>query len=182
MTDSQQDQKAHVGAVHPSTINSLNSFIDQINDIAITRQILVLLLSTKDGMPLTRCFGTTTTAPEQSLPNEETLESMESIYATYPNIASHHLGSSNIVGKDVKVVVAFYDPFVYIQYVVPYSPFVVTLLATSDANIAFIKAALPKLATILEPISTSIAEESIQPNATNNDPQLTGSGEDVLTT
>merc|ERR1712151_368825 len=115
-----------------------------------------------------------------------TLESMESIYATYPSVASHHLGSSNVVGKDVKVVIAFYDPFVYIQYVVPYSPFVVTLLATSNANIASIKAALPKLTTVLEPISTSIAEveaeESKQSNTTNNDPQLSGSNHDILTT
>ena len=145
--------------VHPTTANSLNSFIDELNSLSPKRQILLLLLSTKDGVPLSRCFGTTTTS-EQSLPSEETLESMESVYATFPSIASHHLGSSNVLGKEVKLAVAFYDPFVYIQYVVPTSPFVVTLLATPSANIGCIKAFLPKLADILEPLCSNIAELS----------------------
>jgi len=54
------------------------------------------------------------------------------------------------------MVIAFYDPFVYIQYVVPSSFFVVTLLATSCANVGAIKSALPLLASLITTLLTSI--------------------------
>lgn len=87
--------------------------------------------------------------------------------------------------RSVQMVIAFYDPFVYIQYVVPSSFFVVTLLATSCANVGAIKSALPLLASLLEPLSaaaTTVATEELILDGSSGASLQNGSHEDILVT
>jgi len=125
---------------------SLDALVDHLN-VSSKRQILALLLSTSDGVPLARSSGSSSSEPI----SEDILQIMETVWATLPSGASHHL---RLLGNEVKMATAFYDTGILIH--VHYSPLVATFLATPNANIGEIRALLPSFLDSLDPLRKAL--------------------------
>merc|ERR1712071_476490 len=109
--------------------------------------ILALLIGTSDGAGLYRTNGSMNSNSPTSHLSEEIISGIESVWASLPSGTGHHLRPLGL-GNDVKTVTAFYENCTLLHAYM--SPLVVTILATTDANIGVIRAIFPNLFELLE--------------------------------
>lgn len=151
-------------------LEAMNALVDRLNESTSSPSVRVLLISTNEGVSLTRCYGSTH-EPTESPMREDTLNSIETAWATLPSgcppqvLASHYDNNFQQpahpllkpigLGETVKTVTAFYDHTTLIHFHLP--PLVVTILATPQVNVNIIQSvALPILTLLLEPVAQAI--------------------------
>mmetsp|Transcript_56969 Transcript_56969/g.68181 ORF Transcript_56969/g.68181 Transcript_56969/m.68181 type:complete len:202 (-) Transcript_56969:198-803(-) len=145
----------------PAISTSLDPLVDKLNAVTSCRSkqqqqppILALLVGTNDGVGLVRCFGSAKNNKTLSIINDDLLSGVESVWATLPLGAGHHLKSLDV--GDVRIVTAFYETVVLVH--VHLSPLVVTFLATPEANIGAVREVIPQLTEALEPIRRGLID------------------------
>jgi|EP01083_Nonionella_stella_P016640 hypothetical protein len=162
-------QRPQGGGILPATtLKSLDGLVDRLNSSSFnSSQIntLALLVGTNEGIPLSRSYGTHNSAQQTAI-SDEVLSSIETIWATLPSSTPPHvkidqpphpLLSHLGLGDQVHTTMAFYEHWTLVH--MHFTPAVVTILASTTANIGALKStALPFLKELLKPVRKALVD------------------------
>ena|ERR1719223_135251 len=155
-------------------VHSLDAVVDRLNACSgdDTSSVYALLISTDQGIPLARSFGTNSNERDHidSQLNQESLNALETLWAASagPTLGSggtggdsdkpnhpllRHLG----MGSSVNTATAFYETCTLLH--IYQNRLVITILSSPTANVGTMKSVImPLLKILLEPVQSILSK------------------------